>query len=264
MIRSIIFLFPFLALLSTAEELKVVSDNFKGDQQKGVSVFTGHVKITKGFDEMNASKITIYTDKSNKPSKDLAEGDVSFYIVTEQNEKYRGTAQTAVYLPNEGEYQNPNETMIAVLSDGRVLLVNRNVSKPNRKLLTTSADGATSWTKPVFHPDLWEPICMASVLAIPSQPGTLLYSAPHTVAVDKSGKEVPAKKAKRQNLCIQMSRDDGVTWPVCKTLESGPGGYSDLALLSDGTVLCLYEGDKRITAARFGLDWVTRPAESKP
>ena len=96
MIRSIIFLFPFLALLSTAEELKVVSDNFKGDQQKGVSVFTGHVKITKGFDEMNASKITIYTDKSNKPSKYLAEGDVSFYIVTEQNEKYRGTAQTAV------------------------------------------------------------------------------------------------------------------------------------------------------------------------
>ncbi|MFA6629453.1 MAG: lipopolysaccharide transport periplasmic protein LptA [Sulfuricurvum sp.] len=119
MIRSIIFLFPFLALLSTAEELKVVSDNFKGDQQKGVSVFTGHVKITKGFDEMNASKITIYTDKSNKPSKYLAEGDVSFYIVTEQNEKYRGTAQTAVYLPNEGEYQFYKKVDLIRLDDYR-------------------------------------------------------------------------------------------------------------------------------------------------
>jgi len=119
MMRTMIFLVPFIALLSTAEELKVVSDNFKADQQKGVSVFTGHVKITKGLDEMNASKITIFTDKENKPTKYLAEGDVSFYIVTEQKEKYRGNSQSAVYLPNENEYQFYKKVDLIRLDDYR-------------------------------------------------------------------------------------------------------------------------------------------------
>jgi lipopolysaccharide export system protein LptA len=88
-----------------ADELKVLSDNFRADQPKGVSIFTGNVIVTKGHDELNASKVTIYTDSNRKPTKMVAEGDVSFYIVTEQKEKYRGKAQKAVYLPNEKEYE---------------------------------------------------------------------------------------------------------------------------------------------------------------
>lgn len=102
-------LLTLLLLVSTwalhADELKVLSDNFKGDQQKGLSVFTGNVKVTKGLDELNASKVTIYTDSSRKPTKYIAEGDVSFYIVTEAGEKYRGKSQRAIYLSNESEYQ---------------------------------------------------------------------------------------------------------------------------------------------------------------
>lgn len=105
MIAKIIFFISLFMTLSSAEELKVISENFKGDQQKGISVFTGNVKVTKGLDELNASKVTIYTDKTNKPVKYVAEGDVSFYIVTELKERYRGKSQTAVYLPNESEYQ---------------------------------------------------------------------------------------------------------------------------------------------------------------
>lgn len=99
------FIAPLLVTLVHAEELKVISESFKGDQQKGVSVFTGNVKVTKGSDELNASKVTIYTDKENKPTKYYAEGDVSFYILTEVGEKYKGKSQTAIYLPNESEYQ---------------------------------------------------------------------------------------------------------------------------------------------------------------
>lgn len=99
------FIAPLLFSLVHAEELKVISDSFKGDQQKGVSVFTGNVKVTKGSDELNATKVTIYTDKENKPTKYFAEGDVSFYILTELGEKYKGKSQTAIYLPNESEYQ---------------------------------------------------------------------------------------------------------------------------------------------------------------
>jgi sialidase-1 len=162
-------------------------------------------------------------------------------------------------LPNEGEFGNPNETMITELSDGRVLLVNRNVSKANRKLVTTSPDGARNWTKPVFHDQLWEPICMASIIAHPSKPGTLLFSNPHTLKLGQDGKEVPAGRGKRENLSIKLSRDDGKTWPINKTLDPGPSAYSDLAVLPNGTILCLYEGKSEIQIARFDLGWITTP-----
>jgi sialidase-1 len=44
---------------------------------------------------------------------------------------------------------------------------------------------------------------------------------------------------------------------VNKTLDAGPSAYSDLAVLPDGTVLCLYEKSSDIVAARFNLEWLT-------
>ena len=162
-------------------------------------------------------------------------------------------------VPNEGEFKNPNETMLATLADDSVMLVTRSVSKPNRKIITISPDGATGWSKPVFHDQLWEPICMASIVAHPSKPGTLIFSNPHSLGLDKEGKEITAGRGKRQNLSIKLSRDDGKTWPVNKTLEAGLSAYSDLAVLPGGTVLCLYEADKDIACALFNLEWITTP-----
>ena len=159
-------------------------------------------------------------------------------------------------LPNEGDFANPNETMITELSDSRVMLVARSISKANRKIVTTSPDGARNWTKPAFHDQLWEPVCMASIVSHPSKPGTLIFSNPHTLKLDKDGKEVPAGRGKRENLSIKLSHDDGQTWPVNKTLDAGPSAYSDLAVLPDGTVLCLYEGKANIQVARFNLEWI--------
>jgi len=124
-------------------------------------------------------------------------------------------------VPNQGEFGNPNETMLAELSDGKVMLVSRNVSKPNRKLITIGPDGASGWSKPEFHPELYEPICMASVLAIPDQPGTLVFSHPFKVPLGSDGKEVLATRGKRENLTIRLSRDDGKTWPIHRVLDPG-------------------------------------------
>jgi sialidase-1 len=164
-----------------------------------------------------------------------------------------------IAVPNEGDFGDPNETMITTLSDGRVMLVSRNVSSANRKLLTVSSDGASHWSRPTFHDQLWEPICMASIANFPSKPGTLLYSCPQSLARDSTGQEIPAGRGKRENLSIKLSRDDGKTWGVSRALEKGPSAYSDLAVLADGTVVCLYEGDNRITAARFNLEWLIGP-----
>jgi lipopolysaccharide export system protein LptA len=115
--KTFILLFTLMTL--NAEELKVVSDNFRGDQPNGVSIFTGHVIVTKGQDELNASKVTIYTDAGRKPTKYVAEGDVSFYIVTENNEKYKGKSQKAIYLPKESEYQFYTKVDLIRLDDYR-------------------------------------------------------------------------------------------------------------------------------------------------
>lgn len=161
-------------------------------------------------------------------------------------------------VPNEGEFNNPNETMLAALSDDSVMLVTRSVSKSNRKIITISRDGFTGWSKPAFHDQLWGPVCMASIVSHPSKPGTLIFSNPHRLGLDKDGKEVPAGRGKRENLSIKLSRDDGKTWAVNKVLDAGPSAYSDLAVLVDGTILCLYEGKSDIVVACFNLEWLTQ------
>jgi lipopolysaccharide export system protein LptA len=119
MIKRLTLAVFFLTLSLGADELKVISDNFKGDQIKGLSIFTGNVQVTKGKDELNATKVTIYTDASRKPVKYIAEGNVSFYILTELGEKYRGKSQRAIYFPNEREYQFYTKVDLIRLDDYR-------------------------------------------------------------------------------------------------------------------------------------------------
>lgn len=161
-----------------------------------------------------------------------------------------------IAVPNEGDFNSPNETILTTRSDDSVMLVSRSLSKPNRKIIATSLDGATNWNQPVFHEQLWEPRCMASMISLPSEPGTQLFSNPHSLAMDASGKEILNKSGPRKNLSIKLSRDDGQTWSVNKTLDSGPSAYSDLAILPDGTMICFYEAGDRLAVARFNLEWL--------
>ena len=67
-------------------------------------------------------------------------------------------------------------------------------------------------------------------------------------------------------MAVKLSDDEGRTWPFHRILEQGFSGYSDLAALPDGTLLCFYErgstdGENnyrpgRLTVARFDEEWV--------
>ena len=92
-------------LLLQAQQLKITAEHFEGDESKGVSVFSGNVKIKKGSDELNASKVSIYIDANRKPSKYIAQGNVSFFIKTESNATYHGSSQKVIFLPQKKEYQ---------------------------------------------------------------------------------------------------------------------------------------------------------------
>ena len=65
----------------------------------------------------------------------------------------------------------------------------------------------------------------------------------------------------RSNLTLRLSRDDGKTWSMARTITGDLAGYSDLGVLPDRTILCIWEGGTqryhdKITVARFNLDWL--------
>lgn len=174
----------------------------------------------------------------------------------------------AIAIANSPEIPDPNETSIAELSDGRVLLNVRSHVKSNRRLLLTSTDGASNWSEPQAHQDLWEPICFGSSLSFiaPNDKPALLFCNPRNLNV-KQGEAKPGQGRLRQNLSLHLSRDDGNTWPQIKTVEAEGSGYSDLAALPDGTILVFYERgpqDKpqnsvgRLTIAHLPFDWLAK------
>jgi sialidase-1 len=60
-------------------------------------------------------------------------------------------------------------------------------------------------------------------------------------------------------MTVRASYDEGRTWPVAKVIYDGSAAYSDLVVLPDRTIGCLYERDNygKITFARFTLEWLT-------
>jgi sialidase-1 len=170
----------------------------------------------------------------------------------------------AIAIPNTAEWVNPNESTVAELPDGTVMLNARSESKANRRLVTTSPDGATTWGKPAFDDALPEPVCMGSLLAVPGARPVLLFSNPDNL--EKSGAKAPPAPGgnrDRKNVTVRLSEDGGKTWVAKRSVEGGFSAYSDLAALPDGTVMLLYEraGEKganygRLTLARFPPEWL--------
>jgi sialidase-1 len=167
------------------------------------------------------------------------------------------------------------ESAVAELADGRVMLTARNGDPANRRLASVSGDGAGGWSEPRLIADLPEWGCMAGFVRHPGTAGfpgpLLLHSAPDTDGRAHSS---------RRDLTVWASRDDGLTWPVHRLLRPGPAAYSDLAVLPDGRVICVFEsglpgvgpaGKKQrpwayacIAAATFDLPWLFRERGDLP
>jgi len=68
---------------------------------------------------------------------------------------------------------------------------------------------------------------------------------------------------KREKLTLRRSVDNARTWSEVGVIEPGPAAYSDLAVLPDGTILCVYEtgretSRKDLAVARFSRSWASR------
>jgi len=135
-----------------------------------------------------------------------------------------------------------NECQAAELKDGSVLMNMRSYHGKNRRAIATSRDGGASWSDVTLDDALIEPVCQASLIAVPTRSNTLFFSNPAST--------------KRENVTVRRSRDGGKTWPSSLVLHRGPSAYSCLTPLPDQRIGCLYErGDtnayERITFARI-------------
>ncbi len=139
-----------------------------------------------------------------------------------------------------------NESAVAELKDGSLLLNMRSYHGKHRRAVQRSRDGGLTWSPLKFDETLIEPVCQASLIA--ASRGRLLFSNPAATT--------------RTHLTVRLSRDDGASWKASRLVYEGPSAYSSLAMLPGGTVGLLYERGERspyeqITFAQFDLSWIT-------
>ena len=145
-----------------------------------------------------------------------------------------------------------NESQVVQLQD-EILMLNMRSSKYRDVAL--SRDGGQSWGNLITDKaliDSWG--CQSSILYYTRQndgftKNRILFAN-------------PAHESTRLNMTVRLSYDDGKTWPISKTIYTGPSAYSCLTVLADGTIGLLYETGKehpyqKITFARFNLEWLT-------
>jgi sialidase-1 len=149
--------------------------------------------------------------------------------------------------------EKTNESAVAELPDGSLLLNMRSYHGQARRAVARSLDGGLTWSETRLDEALVEPVCQASLVRYGSN--QLLFSNP--------------ADTRRAKMTVRLSRDGGRTWPVARLLHEGPSAYSSLAVLRDKTIGLLYERGEtqpydRITFARFSLRWLTENAVRGP
>lgn len=127
-------------------------------------------------------------------------------------------------VPTGKAVPSPNETALAELSDGRVLLNIRSKSENHLRCLAVSATGIDRWEDVRFDEQLIDPHCEGALCSFPR--GILFSNC--------------RSKTERVNLSLLKSEDDGAAWEQC--LIEPIGAYSDVCYHSGaGTAFVAYE-----------------------
>ncbi len=142
--------------------------------------------------------------------------------------------------------ESTTECMAVELSDGSVMLNMRTNSNKglagegNGRSVAVTHDLGKTWKEhPTSRKALIEPVCMASLYKHVYRSGgkeksVLLFLNPHSYT-------------KRDHITLQVSYDDGKTWPVSKHIlldELSGRGYSSITTIDTNTIGLLYEGSQ--------------------
>lgn len=168
-------------------------------------------------------------------------------VMPAQGRDERGVAFATVMVSRDhGEtwavggptFPKGNECQAATLSDGSIMLNIRNNAGQYRGVSVTKDVGRTWIDHPTSGKTLLEPRCNGSLYRwdSPDQRGAgwLLFANPHDPTI-------------RRRFTIQVSVDDGMTWPADRHLlldEERGFGYASLSRVDDDHIGVVYEGSQ--------------------
>ena len=153
--------------------------------------------------------------------------------VTKQNYAhaiYSDDAGTTWKLGGITRQDSVNESTLAELSNGKLMLNMRNASKKRARQTAISKNGGKSWSAIKEDTTLIEPVCEGNLLQY-------TYAGKNEALLFCN----PASKTSRTQITIRISYDNGKTWAAKKLLYAGPSAYSCLTVLPDGKIGCFYE-----------------------
>jgi len=139
-----------------------------------------------------------------------------------------------------GNGRSGDEAKLVELSDGRILM---SIRQWGERTYVISEDGGQTWGEPATWKDMVVAQCNGEVIRYNDT--ILLHTAPHSY--------------NRENVSIFVSYDDGKTWPIVKSFCHGPGQYSSLDVLDDGTIGVYLEEKTwgtELWYLNFSMDWV--------
>lgn len=142
-----------------------------------------------------------------------------------------------------------DEAKTVELNDGKVLM---SIRHRGHRLFNYSHDQGLTWGTPFDQPEIIDPFCNGDLIRYTKttegyEKNRLLHSIPFA--------------SSRVNVSVMLSYDEGVSWPIRKSIYPGPSAYSALSILSDGTIGIYFEvGEYDIFEMyfmRFSLEWLS-------
>ncbi len=140
-----------------------------------------------------------------------------------------------------------DESQIAELSDGRVMMNTRIPDETHLRGIAISEDRGESWGPLTYDETLIDPMCQGSII---NTSQGLVFSNPAT-----------QEPFPRDHMTVRLSLDEGATWPIGREIDAGPSAYSALAELPDGRFGLLWESGElypyeSIRFAAFNRAWL--------
>ena len=151
--------------------------------------------------------------------------DSYYFVTTIYSTDYGTTWQLGEALKSTDNVTGPNESSIAELSNGKVM-INCRPRAQNYRAIAYSDTGYDYWTGLTLDIDLPGPICFGSLL---STGDALLFVNPDS-------------QTARENITVKISYNDGKDWSALKLVQEEVSmGYADLAINKSGLIFVLYE-----------------------
>ena len=159
-------------------------------------------------------------------------------VTTLYSDDHGETWQCGEIIWDREDFVDPNESVLAELSDGRMMINCRHETGNGLRKVGFSPDGTSSWDGFCFDAQLIDPVCCAGMT---QGDGHLWFT--NCACGNEEG---------RIRLSIRRSDDDGRTWPHRRELAE-QGGYSDVFYSPSRKMLYVIAETGRATEHTFSF-----------